>query len=88
MRIPSSRCVSILSIAIGLVLALGGMGCGVYFGFMKPAIDAGVPIVIPVRTIVVISAILIFLVLIGLHLLRTTRSGRPTDDRWEGGNAD
>lgn len=88
MKIPSSRNMSLFGIAIGLVLGFCGIGCGVYFGFMKPALDAGAPIVLPVRAIAVISAILLFLVFIGVHFLRASRARRPTEDRWDGGHAD
>ena len=88
MRIPSSRRASIFGIVLGLVLGFAGMASGVYFGIMKPAMDAGAPLLGPFRAIAVISAILIFLVIVGVHFLRASRARRPAEDRWERGNSD
>jgi|HubBroStandDraft_1064217.scaffolds.fasta_scaffold216638_2 hypothetical protein len=70
-----------LGVVFGVLVALGGVGIGIYFGMIKPAIEAGARIVVPIRFIVVSAAML---TLVGLFAMyRLSKWGRtPPNDRW------
>jgi hypothetical protein len=77
----SQQRAGILGVAIGLLVALCAVGAGLYFGLIKPALDSGADVVVPVRFIVVSVVTLILVAVFGIH--RVFKWGRaPPNDRW------
>lgn len=83
MKIRSSRKASIFGIILGLILGLLGMVSGVYFGIIKPELDAGGSIHLPMLSIVVMVAILLSIVIITMILFRKRKSAADLDDKWK-----
>jgi hypothetical protein len=71
----------ILGVVSGVLLALGGVGTGIYLGMIKPALDAGAPVVIPVRFIVVSVTMLSVVGLFAIYKL-SRRPRMPPGDHW------
>jgi hypothetical protein len=77
----AQRRAGILGTVSGVLVALCGVGTGIYFGVVRPSIDIGAEVVVPVRFIVVSAAMLTLVGAFGIcRLLRWGRS--PPNDQW------
>jgi len=66
---------SLIGFLLGTCMGLGGMGAGIYFGILKPALASGKSLTLPLRAIVTDAAILLLLVTgLTLVLYRWVRS--------------
>jgi hypothetical protein len=71
----------ILGVVAGVLLAFGGVGTGIYLGMIKPALDSGAQLVIPVRFIVVSATMLTAVGSFAIYRL-SRRSRTPSRDHW------
>jgi hypothetical protein len=81
MRDPRAQRAGVLGVVFGIFVALGGVGAGIYFGMIRPAIEAGAQIVVPIRFIVVSIAMLTLVGLFAIYRL-SKWDRRPPNDRW------
>jgi hypothetical protein len=79
-RKPQQRA-GILGAVLGLLVALCGVGAGIYFAVVRRSIESGAEVVVPARFIVVSVAMLTLVGAFGVYrLLRWGRS--PPNDQW------
>jgi ABC-type nickel/cobalt efflux system permease component RcnA len=77
----AQRRAAILGTVSGLLVALCGVGTGIYFGVLKPSMEIGAKVVVPVRFLVVSAVMLTLVGVFGIYrLLRWGRS--PPNDQW------
>jgi len=58
----------LIGFLLGTYMGLGGMGAGLYFSTLKPALACGQPLTIPLRAIVT-DAVILLLLVTGLTLV-------------------
>ncbi|MBB3228711.1 protein-S-isoprenylcysteine O-methyltransferase Ste14 [Luteibacter sp. Sphag1AF] len=83
MKIRSSRRASVSGVIIGMTLGLLGMAAGVYFGVVKPALASGASLDLPIMSIVVMLAIMLFIVAMAIVLLRKRKNAGALDEKWK-----